>query len=151
MAWVRWLAFFVVANLWSAAVSAAPVTERMELVTTSGPHAFQVEVMRTQPELEKGLMFRRSMPSDHGMLFDFQSPQPVIMWMKNTYLPLDMVFFDAAGTVINIARNAEPMSEALIPSGGPTLGVLELNAGAAKQIGLKVGDKARATIFPAAQ
>ena len=133
-------------------VAAAPsgaetALETLTIKTASGDHTFKVEVMRSGPEMEKGLMFRRTMAADRGMLFDFKTPKPVMMWMKNTYLPLDMVFIDATGTVINIA-NAVPLSEEIIPSGGPTLGVLEVNAGTATKIGLKAGDHVDASIFP---
>ncbi len=112
----------------------------LTITTASGPHHFAVEVMRTPDELERGLMFRREMASDHGMLFDFGSPQPVTMWMKNTYLSLDMVFIASDGRIVSVKRDAEPLSEKTIPSGGNVLGVLELDAGTAKRIGLKPGD-----------
>ena len=112
----------------------------LTITTASGPHHFAVEVMRTRDELERGLMFRREMAPDHGMLFDFGSPQPVTMWMKNTYLPLDMVFIASDGRIVSVKRDAEPLSEKTIPSGGNVLGVLELDAGTAKRIGLKPGD-----------
>ena len=131
----------------AAASQAAPSKETLEIVTTTGSHPFEVEVVRSPPDMEKGLMFRRYMPEDRGMLFDFKKPQPVMMWMKNTYLPLDMVFIDGAGKVINVAEHAEPLSEAIIPSGGPAVGVLEVNAGVAAKIGLKRGDRVRASIF----
>ena len=81
------------------------------------------------------------------MLFDFKVEQPVLMWMKNTYLPLDMVFISRAGTVVNVAENAEPLSERIIPSGAPVYAVLEINAGVAKEIGLKRGDKVSHLLF----
>ena len=119
----------------------------LTITTTSGPHHFAVEVMRTRDELERGLMFRREMAPDHGMLFDFGSPQPVTMWMKNTYLPLDMVFIASDGRIVSVKRDAEPLSEKTIPSGGNVLGVLELDAGTAKRIGLKPGDLVADPIF----
>jgi hypothetical protein len=87
------------------------------------------------------------MPEDRGMLFDFKREEPVSMWMKNTYLPLDMVFIDRTGRVVNVAENAEPLSERIIPSGAPAFAVLELNAGTARRIGLKVGDRLRHSMF----
>lgn len=122
-------------------------TEPLTIVTSSGPHAFAVEVMRTPAQLEKGLMFRRFLPADRGMLFDFKVEQPVMMWMKNTYLSLDMIFIGKSGRVISIAADTEPLSEHIIPSGGPVLAVLEVNAGTAAKIGLKVGDKVRNQLF----
>ena len=126
---------------------AAPATDDLSIDTASGGHHFTVEVMRTRDQLERGLMFRRQMPADRGMLFDFGSPQPVSMWMKNTYLPLDMVFIAADGRVVSVKQNAEPMSEAIIPSGGDVLGVLEVNAGTAAKIGVKPGDRVMDPMF----
>jgi uncharacterized protein len=128
------------------AAQAAPL-ERLEVDTASGPHVFQVEVMRTPAELEHGLMDRREMARDRGMLFDFQKAQPVYFWMKNTYLPLDMIFVGPDGRVVNIKHDAKPMDETLIPSGKPTLGVIEVNAGVADAIGLKVGDTVKHPVF----
>jgi hypothetical protein len=121
--------------------------EPLTITTASGPHVFSAEVMRTDEQRARGLMFRRYMPADRGMLFDFKEEQPVMMWMKNTYLPLDMVFIARNGTVINVAENTEPMSERTIPSAGPAYAVLEVNAGTAKRIGLKRGDKVSHALF----
>ena len=121
--------------------------EPLEIVTASGPHKFSVEVMRDDNQRARGLMYRRSMPEDRGMLFDFKREEPVAMWMKNTYLPLDMVFIDRTGRVVNVAENTEPLSERIIPSGGPVFAVLEVNAGTARRIGLKVGDRLKHPMF----
>jgi uncharacterized membrane protein (UPF0127 family) len=110
-------------------------------------HVLQVEVMRSEAEREHGLMDRRFLPADRGMLFQFDREQPVLMWMKNTYIPLDMIFLSRNGVVTHIAENTEPMSEAIISSNGPVYGVLEVNAGFARKIGLKPGDLARHSIF----
>ena len=90
---------------------AAAAAESLEFVTATGAHRFEIEVARTEREREVGLMYRRSMPRDHGMLFMFPSEQPVSMWMKNTYIPLDMVFVSRKGRVTSVARDAVPMSE----------------------------------------
>jgi uncharacterized membrane protein (UPF0127 family) len=121
--------------------------ERLEIVTASGTHEFSVEVMRGGPQRERGLMFRRFLPQDRGMLFDFATERPVTMWMKNTYLPLDMIFIGRAGKVVGLAENTEPLSEKIIPSGAPAYGVLEVNAGTAAHIGLRVGDSVRHPMF----
>jgi uncharacterized membrane protein (UPF0127 family) len=121
--------------------------ETLEIATRSGVQRFSVEVMRTEAEREKGLMFRRFMPADRGMLFDFKSEQSVMMWMKNTYIPLDMVFIRRDGTVSHVAENAEPLSERIIPSDGPAYAVLEINAGLARQLGIAPGDKVRHSLF----
>jgi len=121
--------------------------EPLSITTGSGDHAFSVEVMRTDPDLERGLMYRRYLPADRGMLFDFKEERPVMMWMKNTYLPLDMIFIARNGKVVALAENAEPLSEAIIPSKVPAYAVLEVNAGTAHKIGLKIGDKVHHTLF----
>ncbi len=125
----------------------AQALETLTLVTASGRHDFRVEVMRTPEQLARGLMFRRFMPQDRGMLFDFQRVEPVSMWMQNTYIPLDMVFIRADGTVARIAEQTEPLSTRTIPSGEPVLGVLEVNGGMAARIGLKPGDKVDHPLF----
>jgi uncharacterized membrane protein (UPF0127 family) len=121
--------------------------EQLDIVTSSGAHPFSVEVMRTEGERERGLMFRRALPADSGMLFDFETERLVQMWMKNTYLPLDMIFISRAGKVVGLAENTEPLSERIISSGAPAAGVLEVNAGAASRIGLKIGDRVRHPLF----
>ena len=92
-------------------------------------------------------MFRDAMAPDHGMLFDFEEDQPVAMWMRNTRIPLDMVFIDRAGRVAGVAPDAVPYSEAVIPSPGPVRAVLELNAGTARRLGIGPGDLVRHPMF----
>lgn len=121
--------------------------EALTIVTTRGTHPFSVEVMRTGQQRERGLMFRKFLPQDRGMLFDFKSEQPIMMWMKNTYLPLDMIFISRAGKVVGIAQNTEPLSERIVASGAPAYAVLEVNAGTATKIGLEIGDKIRHALF----
>jgi uncharacterized membrane protein (UPF0127 family) len=135
------------ATLRGESVSPRRDLEKLEIVTSTGTHEFSVEVMRSGPQLERGLMFRRFLPQDHGMLFDFGVERPVMMWMKNTYLPLDMIFIGRSGKVVGIAENTEPLSEKIIPSGAPAYGVLEVSAGTAARIGLRIGDTARHPIF----
>lgn len=138
---------FGVALFAAAAAQAAPAVQRLEIDTASGPHVFKVEVMRSESERAYGLMNRKSLPKDHGMLFDFHSEQPVVFWMKDTLIPLDMIFVAQNGHVVSIKHDAKPMDETLIDSGGPTLGVIELNAGEADAIGVKVGDQVKHSIF----
>lgn len=121
--------------------------ETLEIVTASGAHEFAIEVMRTDAQRQRGLMFRRFMPRDQGMLFDFKTERPVSMWMKNTFLPLDMIFIAKTGIVVGLAENTEPLSETVISSGAPAYGVLEVNAGTAARIGLKIGDRVRHPIL----
>jgi uncharacterized membrane protein (UPF0127 family) len=121
--------------------------DSLTIATASGAHPFQVEIAADEATRERGLMYRRFMPADRGMLFEFDHEAPVAFWMKNTYIPLDMIFIARDGTVTRIAAHAEPLSETIVPSGGPCVAVLELNAGIAAQIGLKVGDKVRDPFF----
>ena len=117
-------------------------SEPLSIASSKGQiHKFIVELAVTPPQLELGLMYRDSMPADHGMLFDFGTPRPVMMWMKNTELPLDMLFLDQKGIVTHIQENAVPYSEAIISSGGPVAYVIEVNGGVVKKLGLAVGDK----------
>jgi uncharacterized membrane protein (UPF0127 family) len=121
--------------------------EKLEIDTAGGPRILQVEVMHSEQERERGLMFRKYLPKDRGMLFDFPVEEPIMMWMKNTYIPLDMVFMDHDGRVVGIARNAEPLSETIIPSGAPAAGVLEINGGEADTLGIKTGDVVHHAMF----
>lgn len=127
----------------------APVAglEPLTIVTASGRHAFQVEVMRTPEQRARGLMHRQFLPADRGMLFDFARTEPVAMWMQNTYISLDMLFIRADGSVARIAERAEPLSTRTIPSGEPVLSVLEVNAGIAEKLGIKPGDKVEHPLF----
>lgn len=130
----------------TAARAEAPL-ETLTIDTATGAHRFKVEVMRTEPDRERGLMFRKTMARDHGMLFEYEHEQPVAFWMHNTYLPLDLIFVDRSGRVINVAHDAKPMDDSLIPSAAPALGVLEVDAGVAAAIGLKPGDTIRHKMF----
>jgi uncharacterized membrane protein (UPF0127 family) len=99
-----------------------------------------IEIADTADERATGLMNRTSLPSDAGMLFIFPTEQNVSFWMKDTLIPLDMVFVNDAKVIINIARNTVPLSETLIPSGGPTRYVVEVNAGFCLLHNINVGD-----------
>ncbi|WP_092041363.1 DUF192 domain-containing protein [Methylobacterium pseudosasicola] len=133
----------------SAARESAAKTEPLTIVTKAGAKRFDVEVMRDDAGRSRGLMFRRHMAADHGMLFDFERTEPVTMWMKNTYLPLDMVFIRPDGVVSRIAADTEPLSTAIIASGSPVSAVLELNAGTAAKLGIQAGDKVEHPLFKA--
>ena len=121
--------------------------EPLEIVTADGTHAFQVEIAADEASRERGLMNRRYMPADRGMLFEFEREAPVSFWMKNTYIPLDLIFISRTGVVTNIVADAEPLSERIIPSGPPCAAVLELNGGTASAIRLNVGDRIRHPFF----
>jgi uncharacterized protein len=116
--------------------------ERFEVVSGGRTHVFQVEVMRTAEEKARGLMFRQFMPEDRGMLFDFDREQPVSMWMRNTYIPLDMLFIKSDGAIHHIHERAQPLDETPISSRGEVRFVLEINGGIAAKLGLKAGDRA---------
>ncbi|UCI05368.1 DUF192 domain-containing protein [Mesorhizobium sp. B1-1-8] len=108
-------------------------------VTGSGKHSFSIEIADNSAEREAGLMFRRTMADDHGMLFVFDKPGVVNFWMKNTPMPLDLVFIGQDGKIKAIKRG-EPESEAIISPGQPVSFVLELKAGTAAKDGLENGD-----------
>ena len=121
--------------------------ETLKFVTATGTHTFQIEIADSIDEKSRGLMFRRSLADDAGMLFPYQPAQEITMWMKNTYISLDMVFIRADGVVHGIATATEPFSEAVIASKGDVTGVLEIRAGIAAKIGLKPGDKVVHPLF----
>jgi uncharacterized membrane protein (UPF0127 family) len=121
--------------------------EPLDVVTHGGVKHFQVEVADTEESRELGLMFRKSLADDRGMLFDFKVVQPVSFWMRNTLIPLDMVFIGADGRVVSVASNAKPLDETPIPSKGEILGVLEIRGGLAHELGIEPGDRVRERIF----
>ena len=126
-----------------------PVLDPLEIVTAKGVLAFQVEVARTNEQRTQGLMCRKTLPERGGMLFDFKVDQPVYMWMKNTLIPLDMVFIRADGSIARIAAMTTPLSTETISSGEPVRAVLEIAGGEARRQGLKAGDKIAHPMFPA--
>jgi uncharacterized protein len=131
------------------ATASAGELQPLEIVTKTGVHTFAVEMAVTPEEQAKGLMFRRELPEGQGMLFDFQREQPATFWMKNTYVSLDMIFIRADGRILRIAENTVPLSEALVPSGGPVRAVLEVVAGTARKLGIAPGDRVAHPIFGA--
>ena len=130
---------------WPAAQAAT--VQPLEIVTKNGVQVFSVEMATTEEEKEKGLMFRKELADGKGMLFDFSPEQEVSMWMKNTYISLDMIFIRADGRILRIAENTEPMSTRIIPSGGLAKGVLEVIAGTAKKYGIEPGDRVGHPLF----
>lgn len=121
--------------------------EPLEIVTAERTIPLTVEVADTEASRNQGLMFRKSIAPDRGMLFDFKSPRPAAFWMKNTLIPLDILFITADGHVLTIARNAVPLSETPIPSGGTILAVLEIGGGQAAKLGIYPGDRIKHRIF----
>ncbi len=110
-------------------------------------HIFAVELALTPEQQAQGLMYRKELPEGQGMLFDFKREQEATFWMKNTYVPLDMIFIRADGRIHRIAANTVPLSEALVSSGGPVRAVLEVVAGTAKKLGIAPGDRVAHPIF----
>ena len=130
----------------NAHTKAAEMSE-IEIVTPQEQTSLKIEVMKTPQAREQGLMFRKFLADNNGMLFEFEENEPVYMWMKNTYIPLDMIFIDVHGIIVNIANNTEPLSETVIPSRGKVKAVLEVNAGFAVKHKIHVGDKILSPFF----
>ncbi len=116
---------------------------KLEIVSGKKRHLFVVELAQTFGQREKGLMERKSLPLNTGMLFLFDNIEIQHMWMKNTFIPLDMLFADKNGRIVTIAHNTEPQSRKIISSRGPARYVLELRAGTAARLVIKVGDRLR--------
>ncbi len=124
--------------------------DQLTLKTSTGDHVISVELALTEEQKSLGLMFRTKVPPGTGMLFPYDRPRELTMWMKNTYASLDMIFIRQDGTVHRIEYSTEPMSERVISSQGNVIAVLELAAGEAKRLGLKPGDQVvHATFKPA--
>jgi uncharacterized membrane protein (UPF0127 family) len=119
----------------------------LEIITRTGVHPFAVELATNEAERARGLMFRKELPDGQGMLFDFEREEPVSFWMHNTYISLDMIFIRSDGRILSIAANTEPMSDKLVPSGGPVRAVLEVIAGTADKLGIAPGDRVAGAIF----
>ena len=134
------IAFVLIALAAAAPVRTAPL-QTLEIAGKTGVHIFSVEIADTEATREKGLMFRKALPEGQGMLFDFQKDQDVSFWMKNTYIPLDMIFIRGDGRILRIAENTEPLSTRTVPSGGPVRAVLEVIGGTAEKMGLAPGDR----------
>ena len=116
-------------------------TESLAIITSHGRATFRVMVADNDLTREIGLMYRKHMGRSEGMIFDFHDPQPVTFWMENTILPLDIIFIDAGGRVVNIAANARPFDRSYLPSNGPVRAVLEINGGLASRLGVQPGDR----------
>jgi uncharacterized membrane protein (UPF0127 family) len=148
-------ALLPLALLLPAALAAAPaVAQRPSLKTASlvivgggGSHRFTVELAETPAEMQQGLMFRPSLAPDAGMLFDFKEPTSATMWMRNTLIPLDMLFVDGNGRIVNIAERTVPQSDAVIAAAAPVRAVIELNGGTAARLGIRAGDRVVYPIF----
>jgi hypothetical protein len=120
---------------------------KLVIETAKGKFPFEIELALTPPQMEQGLMFRRSLAADAGMLFDYGDPQPIAMWMKNTLIPLDMIFIGQDGKVLDFRERAVPMSLDTIEPKVPARAVLEVNAGTVNRLGLGVGDTVHHAFF----
>jgi uncharacterized membrane protein (UPF0127 family) len=121
--------------------------QSLEIVTKTGVRMFSVEMAVTDEQRAKGLMYRKELADGRGMLFDFTPEQSISMWMKNTYISLDMIFIGADGRVTRVAENTEPESTRIVSSGGPAKAVLEVIAGTARKYGIAQGDQVVHPLF----
>ena len=121
--------------------------DTLVIETRKGPQSFVIEVAETPEQKQMGLMFRRSLARGHGMLFPHEPPQIITMWMRNTYISLDMIFIGEGGRVVSVSRQTEPMSEEIISSRVPALAVLEMKAGSAEHYQVKPGSRVEHPLF----
>jgi uncharacterized membrane protein (UPF0127 family) len=122
--------------------------DKLTIQRTDGTNfPYDVEVATTMPQEMYGLMYRKSLPDDHGMIFVYQPDQPVSMWMKNTFIPLDMLFVRKDGVIVKIITHAVPLDLAPLSSDEPVRAVIEINDGEAAKHGLKTGDKVLFSAF----
>ncbi len=143
------IALFVLFLL--APVLAFGATEPLTIRTAKGDLVFLVELANTPQSRRTGLMHRRELPADSGMLFDFTKTEPVSMWMKDTLIPLDMLFIKPDGVIVNISERTVPGSLTPIDSKGPVRAVLELNGGVSARMGINPGDTIIHPVFKAVQ
>jgi uncharacterized protein len=138
---------FMTITIHSAGPAFGLEKQPLTFLTAAGPQTITVEVAKTEEERSTGLMFRRSIGEREGMLFIYDREQEISMWMKNTYIPLDMIFVKADGVITRIEANTEPFSESVIPSKGRVLAVIEVGGGNARKLGLKPGDRVQHPAF----
>lgn len=131
----------VVASNLALATSDSRSDSTIVIATRDAQHVFTIEIARTPAEMERGLMYRDRLGADRGMLFLYEDDREVTFWMKNTLIPLDLIFADASGLIVGIAERAVPLSTQLIPSHVPVRAVLEVNGGTAERLRIHVGDR----------
>ena len=141
------LAFVAALSLFVGDGAHAASVQPLEIVTKSGVHVFSVEMATTEEEKTTGLMYRKELADGKGMLFDFTPEQEISMWMKNTYISLDMIFIRGDGRILRIAESTEPMSTKIISSRGVARAVLEVIAGTAQKYGIAPGDRVAHPLF----
>ena len=121
----------------------SPTRTQLSIDTGEAVHLFAVDVADEAGEHARGLMFREMLPRGTGMLFVYADPRPAAFWMKNTPIPLDMLFIGAEGRIVRIAARTEPFSLTPIRSGGPVIAILEIGGGASELLGIEEGDRVR--------
>jgi hypothetical protein len=131
----------------AAAALAAGGVNLATVVTNDGHHPFRVEIAATPGQQARGLMYRQEMAADAGMLFLFPDDRVLSFWMKNTLIPLDMLFLAADGRIVHIHPRAEPLSLTPIRSPGPARAVLEINGGLSQRLGIRAGDRVEHPAF----
>jgi uncharacterized membrane protein (UPF0127 family) len=130
-----------------SAAATLPLSDLVIVTATGARHKFSVEVADTDESRNQGLMFRRALAADAGMLFDYHRDSTFAMWMRNTFIPLDMLFISSDGRIQKIHQRAVPHDETPIPAPGAVRAVLEVNGGTAARLGLKVGDRVEHAVF----
>jgi uncharacterized membrane protein (UPF0127 family) len=138
---------FGLTGIWGAQATESFKHSRLAIHSGDVVHPFTIEIAETSWQRAQGLQYRKSMAPDHGMLFNFRKPVSVSMWMKNTYMPLDILFISEHGKIINIIHNTEPLSLSSINAVGPAKGALELLAGTVNRLNIKAGDMVLHPIF----
>ncbi len=134
--------------IFSLLLSAPCCAEPLSILTQSGPVELDVEMATDEPSRTLGLMFRKKLGEKSGMLFVYPEVQKVALWMKNTYVPLDMIFIDGHGEIVHIHPNAEPRSLKEINSIKPAKAALEIGGGQASRLGIRQGDRVQHSVFP---
>lgn len=153
----QWLGLFVfITGLMCGVLSASAQESAMNLpvdaqplriIMAAGEKSFDLEVADTDQKRSRGLMYRTDFPLNRAMIFVFDKAQPVMMWMANTPLPLDMLFVRSDGMIARVAQKTTPFSEDVVSSGEPVSFVIEINAGVAAMLGIKAGDKVQHPII----
>ncbi len=144
-----WLVVSILGLSGSQAEDIAFETSEIWVESGSSQYHFFVEIAETRNQRQRGLMFRPDLPQNTGMLFDFGEETQLSMWMKNTFIPLDMLFVNEQGTIHRIVENTTPLSLKTIPGGAPTMVVIEFNAGVTRRLGIRPGDRIIHGIFNA--
>ena len=138
--------FFIIAGCKEENIKTTNLNEinfektNLTIISDSKEHVFNIEIADTEEKKKQGLMFRTKLKKNEGMIFDFGETKPVSMWMKNTYIPLDMIFISEEGKILDFIENAKPLSETILTPKFAARYALEVNGGTVKKLGLNVGD-----------